>query len=266
MARAGLIPFTYFGGKASWVDQLYTYFPEHFHFVDVFCGSMAVTLNKPPSKMDTANDLDASVFTFFKVLREHPKQLMDQLFLTAVSRVEYDEAWPPFEEGLEDLEVARRFFVRCRMSFNASGMQKSTGFNACVTASERGKSKNVVKYFSSIDRLPEVVEKLRSIQVENLDYEKIIAKYDRPDTFFYCDPPYELRTRNYKKFYTNEFTDGDHRGLKEALRDIKGKAMVSHTDSKMYRQLYRDWNMISLVPKGHSLKKTKQKECVWVNY
>lgn len=261
-----IIAFNYFGGKYQWIEQLYKFFPEHYHFLDLFCGSMAVTLNKKNSKMDTANDLDGSVINFFKVLREQPEKLFYQLSMTPVSRQEYKNCFPI--EDKEPVEWARKFFVRCRMSFQGSGLKEHTGFNACLTSSQQGVSKNVAKYLNSIEKLPEVVERLKNIQIENLDYKECLIKYSNEDVFCYVDPPYELRLRNYKKWYNKEFeSDQHHIDLRDSLENFKGKAMVSGLESGLYNELYKDWELIKLVPKGHSMKGAKlQKECIWINY
>lgn len=256
----------YFGGKYQWLEQLYNFFPEHTHFVDLFCGSMSVTLNKKPSKLDTANDLDGCIINFFTVLRDQPEELFQQLELTPVSRKEYKNCFPIYSD--DPVEWARKFFVRCRMSFQGSGLKENTGFNACINTTERGLSKNVSKYLSAVERLPEVVQKLKQIQIENLDYRECIKKYDRSGTFFYVDPPYELRKRNYKKWYNIEFeSDNHHIDLRDSLTNIQGFAMVSGYESDFYKDLYKDWEFIKLQPRKHSMKGAKfQEECIWINY
>ena len=41
-----LIAFNYFGGKFVWLEYLYDNFPPHFtHLIDLFAGSLCVSLN-----------------------------------------------------------------------------------------------------------------------------------------------------------------------------------------------------------------------------
>ncbi|MUP44873.1 DNA adenine methylase [Gramella sp. BOM4] len=262
-----LIAFNYFGGKYTWLTELFKYAPNHDYFLDLFCGSMAFTLNKKPSLMDTANDMDGDIFNFFSVLRDQPDELIRVLQLTSVSRLEYDSVFPINEEGISKVERARRFFVRCRMSFQGSGIKSSTGFNTCVKTSESGLSKNVAKFLSAVDKLPQVVSRLKRIQFENKDYRDIIDKFSGSEYFIYVDPPYELRTRNYKKWYNHEFTDNDHRELAEKLKSSDAKIMISHSLSAMYKELYSDWNFIQLPSRGYSMKNGKKtEECIWINY
>ena len=70
-----LIAINYFGGKFTLADKLQMFFPTHTHFIDVFMGSMAVTLNKYPSKIETVNDINGEIINFFKVLRDNPYEL-----------------------------------------------------------------------------------------------------------------------------------------------------------------------------------------------
>lgn len=261
-----ILAFNYFGGKYQYLEELYAQFPEHLHFVDLMCGSMGVTLNKIPSQMDTANDLDGDVINFFKVLREQPEELYRSLYLTPAGRQEYLSCFP-INGGGSDLERARRFFVRCKLSFQGSGLKQHTGFNACVATAEKSMSKNVTKFLTSIEKLSEVVKRLRTIQIENLDYKTCLIKYDRPGTFFYVDPPYELRKRNYKKWYSVEFVDDQaHKDLAAALSNIQGMAMVSGYESELYMDLYKDWRFMKLRPRGHSMSIEPKQECIWMNY
>ncbi|MFF7576840.1 DNA adenine methylase [Streptomyces sp. NPDC008061] len=84
-------PVPYFGGKqrlASWIVSL---LPEHDHYVEPFAGSLSVLLAKQPSRMETVNDLDGELMTFWRVLRDQPEQLIRACMLTPHSRAEQAE-------------------------------------------------------------------------------------------------------------------------------------------------------------------------------
>jgi DNA adenine methylase len=266
MKKNKLVAFNYFGGKYNFIEQLYSFFPEHTHFVDLFCGSMVVTLNKPPSLLDTANDLNGDVINFFKVLRDKTDELMFALQMTMTSRGEYKLAWPINYPGITDVERARRFFVRCRQAYQGSGLVEYNRFNNCINTSEKHLSKNVSKFLSAVNRLEDVIERLKQIQIEMLDFRDCLSRYDIPGAFFYVDPPYELRKRNYKKMYAHEFSDDDHRELSELLHRSAGKVMISMYESELYNELYNDWYFVKFNGVGHSVKVEKQVECIWMNY
>ena len=74
--------------------------------------------------------------------------------------------------------------------------------------------------------------------LENLDFAEVIARYDSPDTLFYCDPPYSGTTG-----YACRFTMDDHARLRDALTAIKGRAVVSLNDCPETRRLYNGWEI-----------------------
>ena len=80
----------YYGGKYYIADWIISFFPKHDVFVDVFGGSGAILLAKPPSKIEVYNDIDKNLTSFFKVLRDNTEELVDYLYLTPVSRIEFE--------------------------------------------------------------------------------------------------------------------------------------------------------------------------------
>ncbi len=261
------IAFNYLGGKFTYVDEIIQYFPEHEHFVDVFCGSMAITLNKPPSKIDTANDLNKDVINFFRVLREQPEELITLLELTPVARDEYKEAFYTQDDPAEPIEKARRFFVRARQSFYGLGAQRQNkGWHLTVKNSRSNVAETISKWNNAIDKLWWLIEPLRRIQIENTDYKKIITKIDYPEAFFYLDPPYPAESRSSGKDYKHDFTDDQHRELAELAHGIKGKAMISGYECPLMEELYGDWKFVPLTQKMNGIRTKKVKECIWMNY
>lgn len=86
--------------------------------------------------------------------------------------------------------------------------------------------------FSQIDM---AARRLQKVVIENRDFEKLIRQYDRPVSFFYCDPPY-FATENYYKDVG--FTEADHIRLRDTLLQISGKFLVSYNDCSEIRELW----------------------------
>jgi DNA adenine methylase len=102
-------PIPYFGGKITLGPAIAALLPAHRHYVEPFCGSLAVLFAKQRSGMETVNDLDGELMTFWRVLREQPDDLIRVCALTPHSRGEHQAAYEP---AGTDLETARRVFVR----------------------------------------------------------------------------------------------------------------------------------------------------------
>lgn len=92
---------------APWVIQN---LPPHTTYVEPFGGGAAVLLRKEPSPVEVYNDLDSGVVGFWRVLRSRPQELLPLIQATPWARQEYELAWQPCED---ELEAARRFFLRC---------------------------------------------------------------------------------------------------------------------------------------------------------
>lgn len=264
-----IIAFNYFGGKYTWVEYLYKYFPDHYHFIDVFGGSMAVTLNKVRSKIDTANDINSDVFNFFKVLRENPDELLHQLMLTPVSREEYNYCFYSQESKVTDVERARMFFVRARQSFYGLGAQRQNkGWHLAKTKTGAKYGETVSKWINSIDKLDVVLSRLSTIQLENKCFRDLIPAIDFEDAFFYLDPPYPEESRKSKNDYKFDFTNKDHEDLAEIANNAKGKIMLSSYDCELINDLYPPdkWRKIKFPVKKNNIRSGNVQECIWINY
>lgn len=259
------IAFNYFGGKFTWIEYLYSYFPSDIiHFVDVFGGSFSVALNYPGKGIITANEINGEVTNFFEVLRDQETELLRLLHLTPVSKMEYDNCWEPSENKLE---AARRFYVRARQSFFALGIQrKNKGWHMAKTQSNAQGGETVSKWNNALPKLYEVAYKLRQMQITNYEYSDCIKKIDFEGAFFYCDPPYVKESRASFNDYKYEFTTNDHIDLADQLHQIKGRAMISGYNSELYEELYKDWNKVLFPVKKNNIRSGEVQEVIWMNY
>lgn len=261
------IAFGWYGGKFSHLDWLLPLLPDCHHYCEPFAGSAAVLLNRPPSPVETYNDLDGEVVNFFRVLRDEPGELVRKIGLTPFSREEFYHACEPPPPGVTDLERARRFFVRARQVRTGLAQTASLGRWAnCKNTTRAGMSGVVSRWLGSVEALPGIAERLLRVQIENRPAAEVIGLYDAPGTFFYCDPPYVHGSRGDAKAYGHEMTDGQHKALAGKLNQIKGKAAVSGYRTDLYDTLFKGWKRIdSAIKQAHSVKKPRQ-ESLWVNF
>lgn len=262
-----LIAFNYFGGKFTWVEWLYRYFPVHTHFVDVFGGSFAVSLNNNISDIITANDINSEVINFFHVLRTKCDELIYLLKLTPISREEYNNSWDI--AGCSEIERSRKFYVRVRQSFYGLGIQKKNkGWHMVKTVSRSKLGETVSKWHNGTDKLYNVAEKLTYMQIEKKDFRELIPMIDFPEAFFYCDPPYPEECRTSKNDYMHDFKDSDHEDLADILNSIEGKAMISSYECDLMKRLYEDkgWRIIKFPKKKNNIRSGEVQEVIYMNY
>lgn len=264
--KSKIIAYNYFGGKFTWLDYLYPNFPNDFnHLVDVFGGSFCVSLNYKGKVIKTANELNEDITNFFEVLRNNESELVRLLLLTPCSNLEYNNCW---ESSADKIEQARRFYVRVRQSFFGLGAQrKNKGWHMAKTQVNANGGETVSKWNNAIEKLYDVADAIRSnFQITNLDFTDCIDKIDFEKAFFYCDPPYPQETRASFNDYKFEFSTDKHIELSEKLHSIKGMAMVSSYNSKLYNELYHDWRKVELPIKKNNIRSSEVQEVIWMNY
>ncbi len=259
--------FNYFGGKNAprvheWIksklDLLRVY-----HLAEAFSGSASITLNYQRAKIRTINDLNSDIYNFFKVLRDHGPELIHRLELTPHSRQEYDAC---YMDGIQDcIENARVFFLRTNQSFgNCGSLRVYNSWSYTINDQRYKCSQSTARYLNKIEGLHRVVQELRHIQIECLDFREFIKKYDGPKTVFYIDPPYVPASRSYNIKYKVELSINDHEELSELLKAAKGKWLLSGYQSDLYDQLYKDFStcrMGSVRTAGRAAT-----EVLWANY
>ncbi|QFP78077.1 DNA adenine methylase [Deinococcus sp. AJ005] len=261
------IAFGWYGGKFSHLDWLLPLLPPSTHYCEPFGGSAAVLLNRAPSPVETYNDLDSELVNFFRVLREDKGALIEAIGLTPFSREELRVATIKQAAELSDLERARRFFVRARQVRTGLAQTASEGRWAhCLLTSRAGMGGAVSRWLGSVEGLSEIVQRLLRVQIENAPALEVIARYDSPETLFYCDPPYLHGTRGDAKAYGFEMTDDEHRALAETLRGVSGKVAISGYASSLYEELYVGWNRIEAPARQIHSSKGERAEVLWVNY
>ena len=260
------IAFGWYGGKFSHLGWLLPLLPEAHHYCEPFGGSAAVILNRDPSPVETYNDLDGEVTTFFRTLRAQPDELVRQIAFTPFSREEFYVACRN-ETGLTDLERARRFFVRARQVRTGLAQSATLGRWAnCKLTSRAGMSGVVSRWLGSVDSLPEIAERLLRVQIENRPADDVIRLYDDKETLFYCDPPYPHESRGDKRAYGDEMSDEEHRSLAELLNKVKGKVAISGYRCELMERLYSEFRRIDAPEKLCHSVKTARFESLWVNF
>lgn len=261
-----LIAFGWYGGKYSHLNWLLPLLPKATHYCEPFGGSAAVLINREPSPVETYNDVHSDVVNFFRVLREQKDALVEAIGLTPFSREEFELAISN-EEGISDLERARRFYILARQVRTGLAQKASSGRWAhCLLTSRAGMAGAVSRWLGAVEDLPLIAQRLLRVQIEHASAIDVIKRYDSEETLFYCDPPYPHVSRGDSNAYANEMTDEQHRELAEVLRNVKGKVALSSYHCPLMNELYGDWRHVESKEKTIHSVKTSRTEVLWINY
>ena len=232
--------------------------PQHRSYLEPFFGSGAVLFNKPPSAIETINDIDGDIVNFFRVLRECPNELAEAISLTPYSREIFDDAHE--NRGVDPFDRAYRFAIRSRMGHGFKTYQK-TGSKIDVFARERSYCVDVWNKMPSM--LGEAALRLKGVQIEQRPALELIKKFNHDNVLIYADPPYLLNTRGGKQ-YRHEMNEQDHMNLLSALVKHKGFVILSGYPSELYDNELKGWSKIQ--KKSYNQNSDARTEVLWCNF
>ena len=219
-------PLAYIGGKRAIAKQIIAMLPRHTTYVEPFVGGGQVFFAKPPSKVEVLNDLDYEIVNFYRVAQRHYEELVRYLRFTVVSRRYYDLLKATDVLTLTDIQRAARTLYLQKTSY--AGRVTKQNFRTGI----------VQPPGLNPERLPELIEethqRLERVVLECLPYERVLTKYDSPETCFFADPPY-YGIGHYKF----NFAPDDFRALAERLGKVKGSFVLSLNDVREVRELFR---------------------------
>lgn len=240
----------------------------HFARVEMFCGSAALTLAKPRASIEVINDVDNEIVNVFEQLRKNEKRLCRLIALTPYAREELKRARLQ-QSKISDLERARRFLVSSMMAVNGVFGKKRGGFSYSDSYVRDGRDARVKRWYNLPKRVSKVVERLRSVRVENKDARELLKHYLRkPATLVYLDPPYFAERTN---GYNHDANDAKfHRELLKLANRANCMVFISGYANDLYNQFLtrkRGWSQRSIetTTRDSSGQTHKRTEVVWMN-
>ena len=248
----------YPGAKWGMAKEIIALMPPHRSYLEPFFGSGAVLFNKPPSAIETVNDIDGDIVNFFRVLREQPEELASAIRLTPYARDVVDDAYANW--GTDPVDRAHRFIVRSKMTHGFK-MHNKSGFKIDVQGRERAYC------VDAWNRVPEdlvqAALRLKAVQIENRPALDMIRRFNYGNVLIYADPPYLMSTRCCKQ-YRHEMTEQDHVELLAALLQHKGPVILSGYPSELYDRELKGWGRIER--KSYNQNSDPRTEVLWCNF
>lgn len=261
--HAGRPPMPYYGGKGNLAEWIAGHLPAHDHYVEPFCGSLAVLLAKPPARMETVNDLDGHLMTFWRVLRDRRDDLMAACELTPHSRSEHLAAYD-LAAGLDEVEIARRVWVQ--LTQGRGGSRRRTGWRYYIDPSRSVTS--MPSYLDGyVSRMPRAAARLAGVSLEARPALELIEKYGAaPDVLLYVDPPYLGETRSSRQYVCEMSRPAEHAELVDALLACRAAVVLSGYPSPMYDDALGAWHRVEASAfTGQANTRGERTEVLWSN-
>ncbi len=256
-------PVSRVGNKTAILNILYAVFPLGFNrFIDVFGGSGSVLLGKPEIQpFEVFNDFDRNLVNLFRCMKERTMAVIRELgFCNLNSRDDFNAIKKFFNHEkfddrflAEELELTKIMLpppsaeemieMRTRITTDYD-VRRAAMYLKLLRYSYSSGGKSYASQPFDIRKLFDLIQELENrmanVVVENQDFETLIKHYDRPDSLFYADPPY-FKTED---MYEVDFSWDDHVRLRDTLKNIKGKFLLSYNDCPEIRELYKDFSML----------------------
>lgn len=220
----------YIGGKRNLSRRLVAQIAaiDHRLYVEPFVGMGGVFFRRTSRpRSEVINDISADVTTLFRILQRHYQQFLDVLKWQIASRAEFERLMQVDPVTLTDLERSARFLYLQRLAFGGKVVGRSFGV-------DRGAGPRF-DLSKIVPMLEDVHERLCSVSIERLPFDRLIERYDTPQTLFYIDPPYWGCEADYGK---DVFSEADFTRLRDLLKAAHGRFLMSINDTPQIRAIF----------------------------
>jgi DNA adenine methylase len=233
---------SYYGGKqriARRINEIASQIP-HRTYTEPFAGGAAVLFFKDlpqPKRLgdyqEAINDKSNLITTLYRVARSQPEELQRRIELTAYSQEEHREACRICKEGGEsDLELAWAVYVNANMSF---AHKLYGGWGTSISGGNQAAG-----WANRVDRLPEVLARLKRVNIGSEDALRFIDRWDSPQTLHYCDPPYPETCQGHYGGYSM----ADFEALIEKLKTCQGSFILSNYPTNL--KIPKGWKKLEI--------------------
>lgn len=242
---------SYIGGKSKISNWIVPFYPKDMEtYLEGFSGMMwcffKMDLSEYPNlKKVVYNDFNKLNYNLFQCV-QNPNELQRALdsipvqqFGVSDTPIEFAERFNNFQTEIfgeeftaqpYDYLTAAKYVYVLSQVFSGSKPETSKFIDL------KGKYRS--KYLAFRDKLskPDWVNHfLKITDVENMDFQEVIEKYDSPSTYIYLDPPY-WKTENY--YSNHDFGRQDHERLAKVLNELKSKFSLSYYDFELLHEWY----------------------------
>jgi DNA adenine methylase len=242
---------SYIGGKSKIGKWIVPYYPKDIEtYVEPFSGMFWCYFNMDLEKYPNLNkvvynDFNPLNHNLFQCL-QNPTLLLEminsipcQQFGEEITPAIYKEQFISFQTEIfkpniiispYNYEVAAKYAYVLSQVFSGSKPETSSFIDL------KGKYKS--KYLTFRDKLSKldwIEHFLKITNVENMDFQDVIEKYDSPSTYIYLDPPY-WKTENY--YSNHDFDVNDHIRLASVLNKVQSKFSLSYYDFDLLHNWY----------------------------
>lgn len=243
------------GGKRSSLKHILKMFPDNLNgkYYEPFLGGGAVAFSLG-FEQQVLSDANEELISFYRVVRDHPQELISKLRQFEVSRDFYYQirSWDrdaDFAQASAVEKAARTYFLN------------KCGYNGLYRVNSRGQFNvpfgNKTELPVNESKIVALSAKLRgesglNIVLSSHDFESAVEGASAGD-LVYFDPPYVplSSTANFVSYGQDGFTDFDHERLAKVIGSLSSRGVLvimSNSNADKSYRLFSEFGEMSLVP------------------
>jgi DNA adenine methylase len=196
-------------GKKKLAERLVALLPAHKTYVEPFAGSGAVLFAKDPAETEVINDADPDIAQAYRIIKRLTRKQLERL-----QRMSWTGDEATFKRLIDasptdDVGWLHRFLYLTHFSY---GKMRGKSFSPSTQGIEARTG----------ERIEAFAPRLKNVRIYGGDYEKVVRKYDGPDTVFFLDPPYAG--------YNVDIGEGDfdEERFLGVLKSLEGKFLLTY--------------------------------------
>lgn len=261
-------PLRYPGGKTKMSDDIQAVVQQSFPtgqkvtLVEPYAGGAGASLKLLFMRVVDRiiiNDLNDKIYSFWKVIKEEPDFLIDEIKKVKIDIDEWRRQKAIYKSDLSSMnEIA--FATLFLNRTNRSGILGGGPIGGTKQAGEY-KVTSRFKKDAIISRIEKIKVLSNKIDVCNKDGIKLLKGLEQRKNsgqfFVFLDPPYYDKGSS---LYFNHYKDKDHDNLCEFLKTTSLKWLMTYDDSEHIRELYQEFKMEKVVVNHSAYAHKKGKE------
>ena len=254
------------GGKTKTRDIFYALRPDNITtYLEPFLGSGNVLTGLPRFEREIVGDVNVRVINFFRVMQTRPDDLFNAIEREVFFMRQFNEAYYYLlrkNEPIDRVANAAWFYVITKYGMNGIFRTDAKGIcntPFCKTVDGRG--------IFTREWFDAVCERIKGVEIHRQNYHQTLFEVDDPNAWAFIDPPYRACKTTYNGI---KFTDREQLILRNTLRVLPYRWLLTINDDEVTRELYQGFNIIpheisyscSQTPAGRG----KRPELIVTNY
>lgn len=235
------------GGKRQLLPEILKRMPENFNgYYEPFIGGGALLFELKPERA-TINDINPHLIYTYNTIKDNAEELikiLEKWDKSETTKEKYYQVRDIYNKKILkedfDIEMAAMFIYLNKRCFNGLYRVNSKGlFNVPFN------NKKKVNSFDE-ENILNISKYLKKVNIKEGDFEEALMSVSKSD-FVFLDSPYApLNPTSFSDYAKQGFDIGSHERLAKVFKELDRKGcyiMLTNHDTKLIRDLYKDYNM-----------------------